>query len=68
MDAVAGLAGVSKLTVYSHFTDKETLFSSAIMSKCTEQLPVLFFELLCRQADQGCIGEHCPWFSGADQQ
>ena len=45
MDAVAGLAGVSKLTVYSHFTDKETLFSSAIMSKCTEQLPVLFFEL-----------------------
>ena len=45
MDAVAGLAGVSKLTDYSHFTDKETLFSSAIMSKCTEQLPVLFFEL-----------------------
>ena len=45
MDAVAGLAGVSKLTVYSHFTDKETLFSSAIMAKCTEQLPVLFFEL-----------------------
>ena len=45
MDAIAGLAGVSKLTVYSHFTDKETLFSSAIMSKCTEQLPVLFFEL-----------------------
>ena len=45
MDAVAGLAGVSKLTVYSHFTDKETLFSSAIMSKCTEQLPILFFEL-----------------------
>ena len=45
MDAVAGLAGVSKLTVYSHFTDKETLFSSAIMAKCTEQLPELFFEL-----------------------
>ena len=30
MDAVASLAGVSKLTVYSHFTDKETLFSSGI--------------------------------------
>ena len=28
MDAVANLAGVSKLTVYSHFTDKETLFSA----------------------------------------
>ena len=45
MDAVAGLAGVSKLTVYSHFTDKETLFSAAIMAKCSEQLPELFFEL-----------------------
>ena len=45
MDAVATLAGVSKLTVYSHFTDKETLFSSAILAKCSEQLPDLFFEL-----------------------
>lgn len=45
MDAVAGLAGVSKLTVYSHYTDKETLFSAAILAKCSEQLPELFFEL-----------------------
>ena len=45
MDAVANLAGVSKLTVYSHFTDKETLFSSAILAKCSEQLPELIFEL-----------------------
>ncbi|MFP3517334.1 TetR/AcrR family transcriptional regulator [Pseudomonas sp. SIMBA_077] len=45
MDAVATLAGVSKLTVYSHFTDKETLFSSAILAKCSEQLPELIFEL-----------------------
>lgn len=45
MDAVAGLAGVSKLTVYSHFNDKETLFSAAVMAKCEEQLPPLFFEL-----------------------
>jgi TetR/AcrR family transcriptional regulator, mexJK operon transcriptional repressor len=30
MDAVRAWPGVSKLTVYSHFTDKETLFSSAI--------------------------------------
>ena len=44
-DAVANLAGVSKLTVYSHFTDKETLFSAAVMAKCTEQLPELFFAL-----------------------
>jgi TetR/AcrR family transcriptional repressor of mexJK operon len=36
---------VSKLTVYSHFNDKETLFSAAVMAKCEEQLPTLFFEL-----------------------
>lgn len=44
MDAIAAEAGVSKLTVYSHFTDKETLFAAAIKSKCEEQLPPLFFE------------------------
>ena len=45
MDAIAAEAGVSKLTVYSHFTDKETLFACAVESKCAEQLPSLFFEL-----------------------
>ncbi|WP_439861246.1 TetR/AcrR family transcriptional regulator [Pseudomonas sp. MBLB4136] len=45
MDAIAAEAGVSKLTVYSHFTDKETLFSEAIKAKCQEQLPELLFEL-----------------------
>ncbi len=45
MDAVALEAGVSKLTVYSHFTDKETLFTAAVMAKCEEQLPVMYFEL-----------------------
>ena len=45
MDAVAAEAGVSKLTVYSHFTDKETLFSAAVMAKCEEQVPTLYFEL-----------------------
>ncbi|GIZ11225.1 TetR/AcrR family transcriptional regulator [Pseudomonas sp. NCCP-436] len=45
MDAIAAEAGVSKLTVYSHFTDKETLFSAAIKAKCQEQLPELLFQL-----------------------
>ncbi|MBC3347935.1 TetR/AcrR family transcriptional regulator [Pseudomonas sp. SWRI196] len=44
MDAVATEAGVSKLTVYSHFNDKETLFSAAVVAKCEEQVPPLFFE------------------------
>lgn len=45
MDAVAREAGVSKLTVYSHFSDKENLFSSAIEAKCQNMLPVPIFEL-----------------------
>lgn len=43
MDAIASEAGVSKLTVYSHFTDKETLFSAAVVARCEQQMPTLFF-------------------------
>jgi TetR/AcrR family transcriptional regulator, mexJK operon transcriptional repressor len=43
MDQIAAEAGVSKLTVYSHFGDKESLFTSAIDAKCQEQLPAAFF-------------------------
>jgi TetR/AcrR family transcriptional repressor of mexJK operon len=46
MDAIAAEAGVSKLTVYSHFTDKETLFSFAVQSRCQQQVPELLFELV----------------------
>lgn len=45
MDAIAAEAGVSKLTVYSHFSDKETLFKEAIKARCEEQLPHERFEL-----------------------
>jgi TetR/AcrR family transcriptional repressor of mexJK operon len=45
MDAVAAEAGVSKLTVYSHFTDKETLFSCAVVARCEEQVPELFVDV-----------------------
>lgn len=44
MDAIAREAGVSKLTVYSHFADKDTLFASAIEAKCQESLPAPLFE------------------------
>lgn len=38
MDAVATEAGVSKLTVYSHFENKETLFRTLVTCKCHEFL------------------------------
>lgn len=39
MDAVATDAGVSKLTVYSHFGDKDTLFREALRQRCREMVP-----------------------------
>lgn len=43
MDAVAAAARVSKLTVYSHFGDKDTLFAEAVRCKCEEQMPAEIF-------------------------
>jgi len=44
VDAIAQLAGVSKLTVYSHFDDKETLFGAAVTECCVQLLPHRLFE------------------------
>jgi TetR/AcrR family transcriptional repressor of mexJK operon len=43
MDAIAASAGVSKLTVYSHFGDKDRLFKAAVVSRCDEQMPAAMF-------------------------
>jgi TetR/AcrR family transcriptional repressor of mexJK operon len=44
MDQIATEAGVSKLTVYSHFGDKSTLFSHVVRSYCEQSLPDSLFE------------------------
>ncbi len=43
MDQIAAEAGVSKLTVYSHFGDKEALFFATVQAKCDEMLPLDLF-------------------------
>ena len=45
MDKIAAEAGVSKLTVSSHFGDKEALFAAAIRAKCEEMMPADLFQL-----------------------
>lgn len=42
MDQIAAQAGVSKLTVYSHFGDKEALFVEAVRGVCEDLMPDLF--------------------------
>jgi len=54
MDRIAAEAGVSKLTVYSHFGDKESLFSESIRTLCEEMLPDEFFKV---QADGTMRGQ-----------
>ncbi len=44
MDQVAAEAGVSKLTVYSHFGDKDSLFAEAVRAHCEQNLPARLFE------------------------
>jgi TetR/AcrR family transcriptional repressor of mexJK operon len=43
VEAIAQAAGVSKLTVYSHFADKEALFGAAVTECCAQMLPHRLF-------------------------
>jgi len=44
VEAIAQAANVSKLTVYSHFADKEALFGAAVTECCAQMLPHRLFE------------------------
>jgi len=43
MDQIAACAGVSKLTVYNHFGDKDTLFSTVVREHCDQSFPAALF-------------------------
>ncbi len=45
MDAIAAEAGVSKLTVYSHFGDKDNLFREVIRARLQDLLPENTYDL-----------------------
>ena len=45
MDKIAKHAGVTKITIYNHFRDKETLFTAAITKYCADALPQQSFIL-----------------------
>jgi TetR/AcrR family transcriptional regulator, mexJK operon transcriptional repressor len=53
MDAVATEAGVSKLTVYSHFGSKEALFVETVRCKCSGLMPAQLFEVDVRAPVRG---------------
>ncbi|MEA5596927.1 TetR/AcrR family transcriptional regulator [Rivularia sp. UHCC 0363] len=42
MDRIAASSGVSKQTLYSHFKDKETLFSSLVKHMATQRFQTIF--------------------------
>ncbi len=44
MDQIAQQAGVSKLTLYSHFGDKEGLLSAAVRAHCEQEMPVALLQ------------------------
>jgi len=48
MEGIAAEAGVSKLTVYSHFRSKEELFHETVCAKCNEHWPEDLFDVQAR--------------------
>jgi TetR/AcrR family transcriptional repressor of mexJK operon len=62
MDAVAARAGVSKLTVYSHFADKEGLFRALITDKCGEHFEVREFESLAELGPETALSRIAQGF------
>ena len=57
MDAIAAAAGVSKLTVYSHFEDKERLFQEIVRARCDSYNAPAGFEAKLNEPLERVLGE-----------
>lgn len=62
MDGIAKSAGVSVKTIYSHFVDKEELFSKVMIAACTDHL--LSEELPSDEV----LARRFAWFREADRR
>ena len=51
LDKVARRAKISKLSIYRHFENKETLFGAAIADRCHQFAPQAFFESVAGAAE-----------------
>src|SRR5579884_1007747 len=56
MEAVAKKAGVSKLTVYSHFANKDELFKAVIRQRCDKlAMPECYLSLAQEPVEQALL-------------
>jgi AcrR family transcriptional regulator len=61
MDAIAKSAGVSVKTIYSHFVNKEELFSKVMIAACTDHL------LSSELPPNSVLAERFAWFREVTQ-
>lgn len=64
VDAIAARAGVSKLTVYSHFEGKEGLFKALIAEKCSEHFEAREFSDLAHLGPEEALSRIASGFLG----
>jgi AcrR family transcriptional regulator len=62
MDAIAKSAGVSVKTIYSHFANKDELFSKVMVAACTDHL------LSSELPPDPALAERFAWFREATQR